>query len=449
MEQLPPQKIEPLFIRSLLTEPKYVNIISEHFEKHWLNDEDFGNLTSIVIKYYEKYNKLPSQKTLDLIILKSFPEKHKEISSKLNTIYSLNLNDFDKEYLDEQLLNYLRNAGLYWTIMSSIETIEKNKTVSECMERMRSISTMDFNYDIGLQYFDELDQHLERIANPEARLPTGWDSFDHIMNGGWYKSGRCLAIFIGETHIGKSLVLSNLAANYIKMGKFPVIITLEMCEDVYAQRIDAHISKVDINHIKTNLEKVKSDVEKIKSKFPESDLVIKEFPPDSISCNHIKTYIDKLIVTKKRKPDIIIIDYTNLLIPDGHIEKDSNSYTKIGKVSRQMRALSYHYEIPVVSASQVNRSGYNSTEVSLDKMSESMGIAHTADFVASLWQNEGDREAEIMNFTILKNRLGGRVGKNLQLQIDYSNLVISDSLSLKAKEGVGAVTEIIDEFQKA
>ena len=48
------------------------------------------------------------------------------------------------------------------------------------------------------------------------------------------------------------------------------------------------------------------------------------------------------------------------------------------------------------------------------------------DFLASLWQQEGDREAGKLNMTILKSRFG--INKpNISFDVDYSNLRIMDS----------------------
>jgi KaiC/GvpD/RAD55 family RecA-like ATPase len=425
MELLAPEKLEPILFKLLLTDTKYLNLLNScNYTKEWLSDKDFGISIDMVLKYFTKYQSLPKFSTIDLLLskLKILEETYKDVSRKIKLANEIDLKKYDSDFLDEQVLKYLKHSGFYWTIMSSIDEIQEKHDIGMYLEKMSKISTLNFDKDLGLDYLENIEEHISYLENPEARLSTGWESLDKYMNGGLLKDGRCLAVFLGETHIGKSLMLSNIAANLLSQNKFVMIISLEMSKDVYGTRIDAHLTTRDIN--KPDSDSIRKNVECIKLKNDKSKLIIKEFPPDTVTCNHLKTYIDEVVQYYKRTPDIIIIDYINLLLPNN--PKSGDSYNKYKEVATQMRALSYIFNTPIVSVSQVNRSGFASTDVGLDKTSESMGIPFTADFVGALWQNEGDREAEILNMKILKNRLGGRIGKNIQYHIDYLNLKISD-----------------------
>jgi hypothetical protein len=96
------------------------------------------------------------------------------------------------------------------------------------------------------------------------------------------------------------------------------------------------------------------------------------------------------------------------------------------EVSEKLRALSYKYECPVVSAIQSNTQGMNTENIGMENISESRGIAHTADFICAAYQMPDDRENGIINVRILKNRLGGQVGKLCSFKMDDKSLVLSD-----------------------
>jgi archaellum biogenesis ATPase FlaH len=429
MDLLNPEKIEPIMFKLLLSDPKYATLLGEIYEKEWLQDAEIGKVCSAIIKFYQQKNALPKYQTVDLIASKLYPESYSELSVKLKAAYNIDISEYDREYLDGELLSYVRNCGIYWTIMSNVEEMSETHSVEGMIDNLKDLTTMNFDFDLGLDYLEDIEAHCDALTAEDCRLSSGWDEFDQISNGGFYAEGRCLAVFVGETHVGKSLMLSNLAANMIKMGKFVVIISLEMCEDVYASRIDAHLTKGNINELEFNTDKVIDTAKNIKGNHPDAKLVIKEYPPDSITCNHVKAYIDKLSSFHKRQPDCVIIDYINLLIPANNGSGNYNSYEKYKIVTTEMRRLSYIFNTPVISVTQCNRSGMNNTEIGLEHISDSAGIAMTADFVGVLFQREGDREAEILNMKIAKNRLGGRVGQVMQFHIDYSNLAISDIAS--------------------
>jgi replicative DNA helicase len=218
-----------------------------------------------------------------------------------------------------------------------------------------------------------------------------------------------------------------------------------MSETVYGTRIDAHLTKTDINSLQHNTELVVSTANRIKDDYSNSKLIIKEFPPDSITCNNIKAYLDKITAFHQRAPDIVIVDYINLMLPADSTGSD-NTYNKYRIVTTELRRLSYIINRPVVTVTQCNRGGFSSSEVSLDNTADSIAIPMIADFVGVLFQNEGDREAEILNLKLCKNRLGGRIGKVIQFHIDYSNLAISDISSQLQAPGQVAM-DVMAELQ--
>jgi hypothetical protein len=121
-------------------------------------------------------------------------------------------------------------------------------------------------------------------------------------------------------------------------------------------------------------------------------------------------------------------------------------YERVGDVARDVRALSYKFEAPVISPTQSNREGWDTSEVGMNNVSESAGIPHTADYLGVLWQQEGDREAGRINLTDLKNR-NGAIGQTHTFDINYSNLRITnqDATNLNT-EDENISNDIFDEI---
>jgi replicative DNA helicase len=195
-----------------------------------------------------------------------------------------------------------------------------------------------------------------------------------------------------------------------------------MSELVYGKRIDAHISGQDVNALDIHRETVSEKIKDFKELY-DSTLFIKDFPPNSINTHKIEAYLTKLKAKIGKNIDIIIVDYINLLRPNE--KTDGGMYERVGEVSRDLRALSYKFEAPVISPTQSNREGWDTSDVAMSNVSESAGIAHTADFIGALWQQEGDREANRLNLTVLKNR-NGLIGRSYEFNINYKTLRITD-----------------------
>ena len=426
MKTIPPDKIEPIIFKLAYTKAKYTNLLISQFDETWFENPIYAKMITITCEFYKTYSKLPKVKTLGQELAKEFDDDtRKDALMKLSVVSQIDINDYDEEYLDKEVIEYLKRNGLYQTLMESIDDIEKEHQVT-CFDKLQKISSMTFNEGLGFDYLEEIDEHIEHLQSPDLRTSTGWGSLDQKTNGGFYTDGRCLVTFVAETGMGKSLMLSNIGANWLKMGKFVIIVSLEMSETVYGTRIDAHLSELSIGSITENIDELRTNIHSFKDRHMSSKLVIKEYPPESISCIDIKNYIDTLMVKVCRKPDIILVDYINLLMPSTG-NKTDNSYSKIGRVSRDLRAISYFYNCPVISATQCNRDAYGTGDPSVDNISESMGIAHVSDFIGQLYQNEGDRDAGIINMKITKNRLGGIIGTSINFDINYQNLIISDT----------------------
>ena len=168
-------------------------------------------------------------------------------------------------------------------------------------------------------------------------------------------------------------------------------------------------------------------------------LIIKEFPPKSITVGGIRSYLESL-VKAGIKPDILVIDYLGLI----KASNGDNSYEQGKAAAEELRALSYFFNMPVVSAIQTNREGMETP--SLDTVSESLGVAFTADVVWSIYQEEGDQELGIIKVGGIKNRLGPKFGATA-MRIDYTTLSLSEEkgyIGLTGKKSQSGVDELIN-----
>ena len=424
--------LEKLLFKQILTDKQYMNVVSENFDKRWFKTPTMDLAIELSVKYFKKYGSMPSVKVLKALV-KGYVEKKNrtdisiaEASELIDMSVSTDLN-IDKEVLEQQLNNFIRKQALYTSIMDNVEDIEKDSdaVLDKCLARFDEISKISFmQKDLGMDYFDldDMAEHWNYITNPEARIPFLWDGFDRYTNGGVLKSGKMLFLFMGQAGLGKSLFLSNLAVNYLRQGLSVVVISLEMSQDVYAQRFDAHISTNEINHLKDKMFDSCEKIKKFYADHPGANLYIKEYPPRSIRSSDIEIYLENLKLAGK-KFDIVIVDYLNLVLPR---TRSDNMYKDGLSTSEELRALSYKFNVPVISAVQANTEGMNNENIDMQNLSESRGIAHTCDALFSLYQMPEDRENGIINVRINKNRLGGMVGKVIPMKINPDNLIISD-----------------------
>jgi replicative DNA helicase len=189
---------------------------------------------------------------------------------------------------------------------------------------------------------------------------------------------------------------------------------------MYAKRLASSITKIPMSDLRAESQTLKQLLIETREKDKKSSVLIKEFPPSTVSPGQVSAFIKK-IVQSGYKPDAIVLDYVNLL----HSPVGNNSYERIKNISEKVRAMSYEFNCPVISATQINRTGYGVDEPGLETISESTGLAATADAIFSIWQRDEDKELGVVNLGIVKNRFGPNFG-NTPLRIDYHTLTIRE-----------------------
>jgi hypothetical protein len=122
----------------------------------------------------------------------------------------------------------------------------------------------------------------------------------------------------------------------------------------------------------------------------------KKYPPATINPNHIRNLLKDYEVRDKFKPDIIYLDYLELVRP-AHVRKSDNTYTECKRVAEEIRALAVDYAIPIVSALQTNRTGYGKSDIDLSNTADSMGLAFTGDIVFGVTQLGNSIRVKVMD----------------------------------------------------
>lgn len=410
---------EKIIMFNSLMDQAYLETIFEYVKTSFFKDKDIKSIFNVLNSYYLENNKIPN-----ITELKAHLSSEEEKDALRRVVLSFNKIDknYDNAVLIKNTERWLREKAVMNTVFNTSVDVQSGDIDStKILKRFEDACNISLVENMGLDYLESIDDHANELLKTEERLSSGWKWLDKNLGGGFLKDGKALYVFYGSTNVGKSIFLGNMATNILNQNKTVVIITLEMPEHVYAKRISACLSKIPSDDLKIQIEPLKNKLNQYKIKNSESKLIIKEFPTKGITVLGIKTYIEKLI-RKGIKPDAIVLDYLNLIAP---MTANKNSYDTIKEITEYIRALTYKFECPIITATQTNRSGYKNEMPDLETTSESMGLAMTADAQFPIWTDEQDFELGIIHLGITKNRFGNR-GIHTQLKIDYPTLSISE-----------------------
>jgi replicative DNA helicase len=411
-------EFENIIVYKSLTDERYLSNVIEFIKPQYFKDKNIKVIFSIIRAFFEKHNTAPTVTELKTYI------NTDEIKEAFKTVVR-NFSNIDKNLNHDELIynteRYIKEKAIYNTMLDVAEDVSSGKIdTGFILDKFEKSCNINLKTDIGLDFFNNFSTVIDDINADNPTIPSKWKWLDNKLGGGFLQKGRSLYIFAGETNVGKSIFLGNIASNIASQNKTVLLITLEMSELVYAKRLSSNITKIPIKDLRSESQTLKQQIEEISKNNPDCRILIKEFPPSTITVHHVQGFV-KNIIAKGIKIDAIILDYVNLL----RSELGNNSYERIKYATEQLRALSYMFNCPIITATQLNRSGYNVNSPGLETIGESIGLAATADVIVSIFQDEEDKELGVIKLGMMKNRFGLNHGTTT-MKLEYNTLTVTE-----------------------
>lgn len=417
--------LEKLIIKGILTDKTFLVLVTSAFEKDYFNNSEVAKIFEIVGKHFDEFKNIPQR---DIIINNVENGERSNVNEILEEVESI---DYDiannRDHLLSETNNYLKEQAIKNSIVQSVDIVENNGNPQSIKNIIENALCKDLKVDLGLEYFRELGNRLQRIfTTTDVRIPTYYPQFDEFINGGF--PPLTLSVIVARIHGFKSNTMANFAARQVLRGKNVALLTLEMSQDMFAQRFDSIYSYLDINrmYLGANRRRLTDKLAETKATENRGELYIKHYPTGVAKVSDFRKYLRELKM-RGIELDIIYVDYINLMKPES--SGSSDLYNKVKGIAEELRALSFEFELPVVSVSQLNREGsfVGFEELDFNYIAESMGLPATCDFL-SIYGLDEDKliyESEV-HYKIVKNRLGGRVGEIGKMYFDSRNLKMYD-----------------------
>ena len=394
------EKTEILVLKNLIYNEDYVRKILPYLKQEYFQDYSQRVVFQEIEGFFVSYNQLPTKEALEIEIENRNDLNEGSYKEVTQLLKSFDYEPVEFKWLCDTTEKWCRDRAIYLALMESIQIADgndSNKTRDAIPSILQEALSVSFDTHIGHDYIEDVESRYEFYHRKESKIPFDLDYFNKITDGG--VSPKTLNLVVAPPGVGKSLFLCHFAASTLIQGKNVLYITLEMAEERIAERIDANLLDVSVQDIpKLSKEKFLSKTSQL-SKKTQGKLIIKEYPVGTASASHFKVLIKELEMKKNFIPDIIVIDYLNLCASARYKTNGTNSYTYVKSISEEIRGLGVEYNIPILSAIQFNRSGSSTTDASLEDVSDSYGIAFTADMLIALVSTE---ELEQMNQILVK-----------------------------------------------
>ena len=381
----------------LLTDKDYLNTIEDA-----LNADDFENdnhkwIINKILEYHLKYHSTPSLDFIKIELNKlKAEESRKQFANEtrdiLKDIYS-NITADDLDYVRGEFRKFCKDQAIKQAIFTSVDLVRGGdyEGIRRLFENAFKVGDESL---IGHSYKEDIDSRFREDFI--KKVPFKFENWNLRTDGG-IPSG--LTLIFGSQGGGKSWFVIDLASHLVKLGYNVLHYTLELDEDYVARRYDANMLNIPVNNIKSHREDVETFSEKLSGK-----LIIKSLMRKEKTVAYIESHKRLLKNNHGFEPDLIIIDYIDLLKPSKGIYKDKTEASE--DLFTEIRDLGREWNIPIISPSQVNRAGARDMVVEADKMAGSYAKGMIADVSLSLSRLKRDKLDGTCRIHWMKNRHG-------------------------------------------
>ena len=410
-----------------------------------MNAENFDRklrpVAEFIIEHSTKYNILP-----DPVQIKAITGQDIDVVPDLT----------DDWFLEEFEL-FTKRQELERAIMKAYDLLEKGN-FDPVEKLIKDAVQISLQRDMGTDYFADPKARINKYFNAGGQVSTGWPQMDKLLYGGFSRGE--LNIFAGGSGSGKSLVMMNIALNWLQMGLSGVYISLELSEELTSLRTDAMLTSMSTRDIRKDIDTTELRVKMVAKKA--GQYRVKGMPAQS-NVNDIRAYIKEVQIQTGIKIDFVMVDYLDLVMPVSVKVNPNDQFIKDKYVSEELRNLAKELGILMVTASQLNRSAVEEIEFDHSHIAGGISKINTADNVFGIFTSRSMKARGQYQIQCMKSRSSTGVGQKIDLGYNVDTMRITDSdpeghgqktqsqpsatdimAKIRATSTVGTVNETID-----
>jgi archaellum biogenesis ATPase FlaH len=360
--------------------------------------------------------------------IKEHSDKHKtmpdrlQISAttgiKLQSVPDLNDGHFD--WFMGEFESFTKRQEIERAVLKAADLLEAGD-FDPIEKLIKDAVQISLTKDMGTDYFADPAARINKYFNSGGQVSTGWPQLDRLLYGGFSRGE--LNIFAGGSGSGKSLVMMNIALNWLQQGLSGVYITLELSEELTSLRTDAMLTQMSTKDIRKDIDTTTMKVMLVGKKS--GQYRVKGLPAQS-NINDIRSYIKEVQIQTGIKVDFMMIDYLDLLMPVSAKVSPNDLFVKDKYVSEELRNLAKELNVLFVTASQLNRAAVEEIEFDHSHISGGISKINTADNVFGIFTSRAMRERGRYQLQLMKTRSSSGVGQKVELEFDIESLRIRD-----------------------
>ncbi len=369
---------------------------------------DLAKAINFSKKYYDEYHTVPSVATI-------------KAETNFTVVINEEMTPDQEEYTVNEIEKYCQYKALETAILESVEFVKAGDG-GKVQELIDNALQVGLHRNLGLRYFEGVEERLQRMLNDPPVISTGWEEVDKALFGGF--SRKELLLVSANSGGGKSITLSNMAFNSAIQGYNVLYISLELSEDIIGQRFDTMFTGVSRRDWKDHTNEIITGLQ-IASDSPDMGVIDIVQMTSGTTANEIRGYLKNYFSHYKMMPDVLIVDYLDKMGPNQKMNI-SDVWNKDKLCSEQLRDIGVDFNMAILTASQLNREAAKTEEHNHTHIAGGISKINECDIYWSILLDDIKRAEGVCEFKLQKTRNSDGVGRRIDLKWDYKYLRILD-----------------------
>lgn len=420
---------------------EHASVISNNIEVEHFDNEIYRDIADKALQYYKKYRKPISSHLPDVFEKKLNKEKSRKTAEAYETVIKglrVIHKEMNTEFVLKELNKFIHAQVLRMTLKKAVDLFQEGKldAADKILNDRNSVMTEVF--DPGLRFGRDMNRTMRFMHQEEELFTTGISHLDML---GVVPTRKELFMMMGLPGTGKSWGLTHVGKHNTISRATVAHVSLEMSEERCSQRyVQTYLGVAkrsqEIRNINMDIDQygrimeMRYDnidgvwsfndqsietkiIEKLKRIYTPK-LIIKQFPTGQLTMENLVAYIENLKAYASIVPDILIIDYADLMNID-----TKQLRIETGRTCQQLRGLAIEYNMAVVTASQANRTGDGVTTLTRKHLAEDFSKVAISDNLVTYNQTAFERRLGLARLYVDKAR-NDRTGDSIIISQNYN-----------------------------
>lgn len=433
--------IQNVYYHYILSNPS----LALKFEPEFFTAKPLQYAFKIAKDYVVKYHQPPTADQMKQLVVDNNMQDVLQ-DDVIDVLYAQKqmLSSYTDEWLYDETTNWAILENVKKSIVDVAAYLKLNQDDMEsgnAKQVVEHIKTM-FNKSCILEFSDDLDtgsDFWDAESHSQKKLERsslGYDFLDFCLNGGGFPGA--LICFAAAPKTGKSLWLQNICEKSVEKGENNVYITLELPTPMVVSRIGSNmlsIPSLEYEKYTNDTSLMKEKLNKyIKSKLVKPGaLIVKDFPTSTLSVIELESYLlskEEELSTEGHpfKFKNVFVDYLNIM-KNYRNPNSENTYMKIKQIAEDLRAMGKKNGWCIITATQTNRSQFDTNDINASQISESSGLGATVDAMFGIIADALMMAQGKYYLKCIYDRVSPQANKKKLFDCNFTYLRISENVS--------------------